>query len=536
MLDVNALFINICSSAVFLHLPRVLVVVTALYLCGHVSTIYRNVVRRNFSITKEAGAMAMWLLQHHVAFERLESATGGILSGCIAKEDVASSLHHLLDRRDCLDDEEIKQMTDFVLTEVTKGFKVQEKDERSVYDALMTAADSGLSNFWASLKESLGMMNHKIDHRNMQIDVDTFMSACSSSETISFNDLVKLFDGDRKIPILEDFFMPMRFKTSLAEIRGHKRNKGKKKNAAVRKTKSAESMDSMQHEFQREFEAEKEAIRSVQKGVADVHEEVAVVQEEVAKEQDEISMMTEKIISITMRLEELERKHEFAQFQCPQEQMSEVLHTMNTMTEQINVLMLRYDEQQRKHEFEQLQSLREIAGLKSQMALIDQTPGLKVMETKKAEHSITPDSCAEHVPHKPEHLLMADGRFQQYPKTRDVNCAALPRVPAHFHEVKAHSAASTKLCNPHSSKEACKEQQFNLPPTTYGQGSEFVSEPVLPEMMRTRKSRYRSRPKELDTSRHQSTNKEQEINSPMGWMNLVTSAPQTSPREHVAAL
>jgi len=196
----------------------------------------------------------MWLLQHHVAFERLESATGGILSGCIAKEDVASSLHHLLHRRDCLDDEEVKQMTDFVLTEATKGFQVEVKDERSLYDAFMTVADSGLSNFRANIKEPLGMMHSKIDHRNLQIDVDTFMSACSSSEAISFNDLVSLFDGDRKIPSLEDFFMPMRFKTSLAEIRGHKRNKGKKKNAAVRKTKSAESMDSMQCEIQREFE------------------------------------------------------------------------------------------------------------------------------------------------------------------------------------------------------------------------------------------------------------------------------------------
>jgi len=68
----------------------------------------------------------MRLLHHDVVFERLESASNsGVLSGSIAKEDIASSLRHILDRRDCLDDEEIKQMTDFVLTEVTKHAPAQ---------------------------------------------------------------------------------------------------------------------------------------------------------------------------------------------------------------------------------------------------------------------------------------------------------------------------------------------------------------------------------------------------------------------------
>jgi len=261
----------------------------------------------------------------------------------------------------------------------------------------------------------------------------------------------------------------------------------------------------------------------VQKGVADVHEEVAVVHNEVAKEQNEISMMTEQISALTMRLEDLERKDEFAQFQCPQEQISECLHTMNTMTEQINALMLRYDEQQRKHEFEQQQAAREIVGLKSQIALIVQTPSLKAM-------------CVEHATHKPEHLLMADDRSEQCLDAKDVDFPALPRTPPQFHEVKAQAAASTQLCKPHSSKEVRKEQRFKISSTTYGQESEFVSEAVLLEMARTRKSRERSRPKAVDASRHQSRHKQQEINSPLGWMKSATSSPKSSPRELVAAL
>jgi len=152
------------------------------------------------------------------------------------------------------------------------------------------------------------------------------------------------------------------------------------------------------------------------------------------------------------------------------------------------------------------------------MALIVQTLGSK--------------ATVEHATHKPQHLLMADGRSEQYPEAKAVHGPALPRetlASAHFHEPKAPTAASTQLCKPHSSEEARKERQFELSSTACGHKREFQRGAVLLEMSRSRRSRERSRPKTVDTSRHQSTNEEQEGNSPLGWMRSVTSSPKSSP-------
>jgi len=127
LFDLNALFLS--SSVVFFQMPKGIIFVTALYLCGQLSTVYRNVVHRRFSITREAGAMAMRLLQHEVIFNELEGADNGKLSGFISKASVGSSLHQMLERRQCLDAVEISQMTDFALTEVTRHFQHQERDD-----------------------------------------------------------------------------------------------------------------------------------------------------------------------------------------------------------------------------------------------------------------------------------------------------------------------------------------------------------------------------------------------------------------------
>jgi len=143
----------------------------------------------------------------------------------ISKKAIRLSLRHIFERRDCLDDVELDQMTDFALTEVMRNFSHRDPekeadDEGGVYNATMSAVFDGLTRFVSNLKEACGALKRPTDHGCDSIDVDGFVASCSSIEPISFESLVQLFDRDRKISCVERFFMPIHFKTSLAEIRG----------------------------------------------------------------------------------------------------------------------------------------------------------------------------------------------------------------------------------------------------------------------------------------------------------------------------
>jgi len=73
--DPNSMFLNVAATVVYLQFPGKVVLLFALFCCGHISTIYRSLLFRQFSITKEAGGMAMRLLAQEVAFDQLEGVS-----------------------------------------------------------------------------------------------------------------------------------------------------------------------------------------------------------------------------------------------------------------------------------------------------------------------------------------------------------------------------------------------------------------------------------------------------------------------------
>jgi len=489
MVDVNSLFINLCSSVVFFQLPRAIVLVTALYLCGHLSTVYRNVVHNHFSITKEAGAMAMRLLQHELTFNRLESETkNGALSGNISKVDIGCSLRHIVERRRCLDDTEIKNMTEFALTVVTREFENPGAfEDGGIYSAFMTAFCQGLDNFWASLKESFGILKPRTDHDNLHVDVDTFVAACSSSEPISFNNLVKLFDGDRTVSLMEQFFMPILFKTSLAEMRTYTHNQGK----AEFGHRKSNSMTSLQHEVDVDHDMVQNVVEEVseERRLLDImaekinalslrlDEQQHNYDSELSEDRRKRDTMTEHINALALRLDEQERNHKFAQSQASQEGCWE--SGARTMTKQSSAHTLRLEEQQRKLAFEQFQARREIDELKEQQdqlvqALTSlQVLGLQALEKERTGSSSTSMPDVEQCNHKPkEQLLTADALSEPHQEAEDFTCLALPRennTMADSHEMRVRAAGFLL-------KEANKKRQLSAPPIAYDQESKEEGE------------------------------------------------------------
>jgi len=205
---------------VFFQVPKVVIIVIGLWLCGHVSDIYRHVVYRHFSITAEAAAMSMRLLEHEVAFNDLEAldANGGRL-GVIDKDVIAQSICHLMSRRgNTLDILEMQQMIEFCINTVNSAFKVDEPTKDSGFRIIVQDVFESVTTIVSDLKETFGYVSADEAH-DVSVDVDKFASACSTVEPINFDSLVKLFDKDRRRSLMESFFTPVRLKSSLKRAR-----------------------------------------------------------------------------------------------------------------------------------------------------------------------------------------------------------------------------------------------------------------------------------------------------------------------------
>jgi len=219
--DVHSAFLNIASMLVYFKLPETIVFLVALYFCGHVSDVYRHIVYRRFSLAKEAGAMAMRLLEHEITFSELETLDdqhAGL--GYIDKASIACSLEHILSRRThTLDNTEMRQMVDFCVSKVSHKFKgaTQKFVSENRAQAFFSEICESLNTICQDLREAFGFAHIKTDHASERVDVDKFASACSSLEMISFSDLVKLFDKDRNMSVLESLFMPLEFKACVLE-------------------------------------------------------------------------------------------------------------------------------------------------------------------------------------------------------------------------------------------------------------------------------------------------------------------------------
>jgi len=214
-LSMNSIFLNIASSIVFFQLPRGIIFFIAIWCCGHVSAIYRHIVRRNFSIAAEAGAMTMRLLTHEVAFNELQSQSPEVLKhGVLSKAEVSHGLTHVMERRGrSLDVSEMQQMLDFCIDSVGNTFSGADNKENRT--SVLSDMCDGIDHLGHEFQEAFGCGKPMKHFAESNIDLDKFASACSSMDPISFDSLIKLFDKDRRISFLERFFMPMRLRRCL---------------------------------------------------------------------------------------------------------------------------------------------------------------------------------------------------------------------------------------------------------------------------------------------------------------------------------
>jgi len=213
----SSLFVNIASSLVYLDLPWRLVFIVAIRLCGHISRIYRSLIYQRFDIAAESASMAMRLIEIEAAFNMLESthcSKDG--QGYILKDDLRMSLSHVMQRREHeLDDDEVRNMAHFCASAVVKSFGTgSEANKVEGWIEKLSQSFEFLQNISGDLQEALGCTKVKPWADTPQIYLDSFAAACTSADPMSFDNLVKLFDRDRKLGFMERIFTPLSLQMS----------------------------------------------------------------------------------------------------------------------------------------------------------------------------------------------------------------------------------------------------------------------------------------------------------------------------------
>jgi len=157
----------------------------------------------------------MRLLEHELAFNELGNPINGH-AGEISRESMSESIAHLMEHRGhSLDERELRHMVDFCINTVANTFQGAEEEQENGMQMLLVQLSDGVKGHLSNLKEAFGVVTHEKFDTNVKIDVDKFASACSSTEPITFDALVRLFDKDRGRSCLETFFTPLRLRKCL---------------------------------------------------------------------------------------------------------------------------------------------------------------------------------------------------------------------------------------------------------------------------------------------------------------------------------
>eukprot|EP00401_Gymnodinium_catenatum_P025667 CAMPEP_0117543786 /NCGR_PEP_ID=MMETSP0784-20121206/45239_1 /TAXON_ID=39447 /ORGANISM="" /LENGTH=805 /DNA_ID=CAMNT_0005340573 /DNA_START=107 /DNA_END=2524 /DNA_ORIENTATION=- len=207
--DVSAIYLNAAAMVVFFRLPQAIMFVVTLWTLGHTSTIYRKYVYRDFSISAEAGSMAMRLVANAESF-RLAAKE----RGCISIDAMRKEFVEIMSQRSSeLNAKEVDRLVVFCLLSANESLKARSSNKLASFidDQL-----DGITSITADMKDLLGVK--KKDNTPsipLGIDMQNFEAACSSHDPISFGNFVTLFDEDRRKGRLENFFFPAGLRESM---------------------------------------------------------------------------------------------------------------------------------------------------------------------------------------------------------------------------------------------------------------------------------------------------------------------------------
>jgi len=191
------------TMIVLIALPSAAFRFVAIHCLGHLSKIYRSVLDEGFSISHNVASLVMNMMVASTVYQNIADSGEGI------------SIHHM------------EKMLSFALSD-TKELDDQEVHSLAVFVFLLThdlhetkrgPRQSG--GFTANLLGSLDEFKFGLQHNTGEsIHKASFMSVMFESAKVSLDDVVRLFDLDRKRSFLESAFMPLFLKGKKKRLLG----------------------------------------------------------------------------------------------------------------------------------------------------------------------------------------------------------------------------------------------------------------------------------------------------------------------------
>jgi len=225
-LDLNAILVNLTTSLTFLAIPNQVVIVFALGFLGHLSSIYKKAVHKEFNISKECAAMSIRLIAHSYLFSEVQNQMakdGKFENGII--DDVSMTQMWMRVIKDHISTPTAaEEMAQFFMHQIVTSFKTPPlgKDDyksKGVIQGIWQEVQDGFNAVATNLDYSRALKKYASGGHDEKLNMESFQAAFCSADPISFDSLVRLFDQNRPVAKMEQFFTPVQLRICLEKAK-----------------------------------------------------------------------------------------------------------------------------------------------------------------------------------------------------------------------------------------------------------------------------------------------------------------------------
>jgi len=201
--NLKAIILYFTSGLILLSLPMKFTLFILRHgdcLFGLLGRMYKRVIFEKFDLRDAIAGMAIRLVAGSVSFVELEDEAhkdGMQCSGIIPKVRITEQLSEVLRRRGAeLDADQANELINFCHAQAVRAGDRDERDRKTGHRQ------------WRDFQTEILGRGRSTVSQGEGLDIDNFSLVHSNVDQVSFPDVVRLFNRDRRLGWLENFFMP----------------------------------------------------------------------------------------------------------------------------------------------------------------------------------------------------------------------------------------------------------------------------------------------------------------------------------------
>jgi len=196
--DLTELLKIFTVAVVWIQIPLQVVYYFTIFCLGHLSSVYSRVIHQDLHLADACKGLASRLVSHSAAYMDLQDQSTGI-----SKSRLLERFKVVLESNKNLDEVEIVKFVDFV------------------FEGMQSLSQASST-----------------DQSSDTVNIQEYCTACSTNEPLDFDSLVKLFDKDRRIGMLEGCFLDESIR---AVVRSARLELAEEREAAMRDQEEAQA-------------------------------------------------------------------------------------------------------------------------------------------------------------------------------------------------------------------------------------------------------------------------------------------------------